>query len=96
MSLGLSGCTGLTEIDASNISSLKSVNLATCSNIQMVNLSNTSVDTLLLIACTSVTAIDITGISNTNNAIEVDITGTTIDEGIFTKSDGFVVNLVTR
>ncbi|MBQ9700972.1 MAG: hypothetical protein IJV71_10185 [Lachnospiraceae bacterium] len=96
MSLGLNSCTGITELDLSNMTSLTRVSLAVCNNIQTINLSNTSVDMLVLIGCTAVTSVDVTGISNSSNAIEVDITGTTIDESIFTKSDGFTVNLVTQ
>ena len=96
MSLGLNSCTGITELDLSNMTSLTTVSLAVCNNLQTINLSNTSVDMLVLIGCTAVTSVDVTGISNSSNAIEVDITGTTIDESIFTKSDGFTVNLVTQ
>lgn len=88
--------TSITTLDLSGKANLNYVELAGCTSLATINLSNTAVETLMLMDCTSLTSINVTGATNANNSLEATITGTTIDDGYFTKSDGFTINLVTQ
>ena len=88
------GQTGITTLDLSGKSSLRTVDLAACASLTTIDISNTAVQSLMLLGCNAVTSVNVTG--NTAGSMEVDVTDTTIDETYFTKSDGFIVNLVRQ